>query len=312
MTHPIVEVSPIKTGLVCAANCETCTSGAVSDCSHCSTSYHLNPTTNACEASCPNGYYEDVATRSCPQCDPACLTCTAAGSSSCSSCSPQYYDAGSNTCQACDPLCDGCTGAGNTMCSSCATNKYLVFSTNTCVSACSDYAANYFLDGSICKQCDPLCATCTGAGSNLCSSCASSYSVEGTQTCVSACSNFAANYYLDSSTCKECDALCATCTGPDNSMCSACVASSYSVEGTNTCVSDCSHHAPNFYLDGTTCKECDAACGTCSGDQPYNCNTCASGFKEILDSTFKDPKQCTSGCGFTTYSDGSDCRSNNA
>lgn len=143
---PTAEVSLIESELVCAANCETCTSGAVADCSYCSSGFYLNPSTNACEASCPNGYYEDASTRTCPQCDDACLLCTGAGSSSCSSCSPQYYDAGGNTCLGCDPLCDGCTDAGNTFCSACAATKYPVHNTNTCVTACSDHAANFYLD----------------------------------------------------------------------------------------------------------------------------------------------------------------------
>ena len=51
------EVSLIKTELVCASNCKTCTGGTASDCSMCDAGYFLNPTTNVCESTCPNGYY---------------------------------------------------------------------------------------------------------------------------------------------------------------------------------------------------------------------------------------------------------------
>ena len=145
------EVTPMIIQLVCASNCETCSSGAVADCSLCLSGFYLHPTSSACEASCPSGYYEDNTLRTCPQCDPACLTCSGSGSSSCSSCSPQFYSSGANQCSTCDPLCDGCTGAGNALCSSCQTSSYSVEGTSlTCVSDCSDHAANFYLDGSVC------------------------------------------------------------------------------------------------------------------------------------------------------------------
>ena len=167
--------------------------------------YYLHPTTSACESSCPNGYYEDATPRTCPQCDQACLTCTGSGSSACSACSPQYYSSGANQCSGCDPLCDGCTGAGNSLCSACASSKYLI-------------------------------------------------------------------------------------------------------EGTTTCVTNCGDHAANFYLDGSTCKQCDGACATCGGGEAYNCDTCTSGYKEVIDSPSKDPKHCVSSCGHGTYADGAVCR----
>ena len=174
----------------------------------------MNPLSD-CKATCPSpGYYQDTALRTCPPCDPACLTCTGSSPSACSSCNAQYYSSGPNQCSACHPLCDGCTGPDSTSCSACASGKYAIDGTNTCVSACSDHAPNYYLDGSICKQCDPLCATCTGAGNSLCSTCASSiYSVQATTTCVSLCSLYATNYFLDGTTCKPCNSFCATCTG---------------------------------------------------------------------------------------------------
>ena len=97
-----------------------------------------------------------------------------------SSCSAQQYQQAS-TCfgklsliPACDALCDGCSGAGSTACSACAASKYSVDGTSlTCVSACADAGSNYFLDGSVCKQCDAVCATCGGPSSSECVTCAS-------------------------------------------------------------------------------------------------------------------------------------------
>ena len=171
------------------------------------TGYFLHPTTSVCESSCPNGYYEDSGSRTCPQCSTGCLTCTTSGTSSCPSCSPQYYAPSINQCAACDGLCNECSGAGNGACDACAADKYSVENTSlTCVAQCSDHAPNYYLDDPICKKCDDLCATCTASTNAYCSSCAANtYSVETDPgTCVADCSDHAANYYLDDLVCKEC------------------------------------------------------------------------------------------------------------
>ena len=163
------------TYLVCASNCETCIGGAAADCTLCSSGYFAHPTTQACQSSCPNGYYKDTATRTCIQCDSTCVTCNGAGPSKCLTCGAQFYLSGSNSCLACDSLCDGCTGPANSECNACAAGKYqLEGSSYTCVSACSDIAPNYYLDGSICKACNSFCATCTGPEEYDCTSCEAS------------------------------------------------------------------------------------------------------------------------------------------
>lgn len=93
---PTAEVSPIKTKLVCALNCDTCSSGSVSDCALCLSGFFFNPLTAACDSSCPDGYFADPVSRACVPCDSACLTCTGPGPSSCSSCSPHFFSSGAN------------------------------------------------------------------------------------------------------------------------------------------------------------------------------------------------------------------------
>ena len=53
-----------------------------------------------------------------------------------------------------------------------------------------------------------------------------------------------------------CNALCNECTGAGNTNCSACDASSKSIDGVpNKCVAQCSDHASNFYaFTNTLCK----------------------------------------------------------
>ena len=108
----------------------------------------------------------------------------------------------------------------------------------------------------------------------------------------------------------ECDALCDGCSGSGNTACSACASSKLSVESTSmTCVNACSEAGPNYFLDGSVCKQCDAACGSCGGSSSSDCITCASGKLEVIDSLSKNPKHCVDSCGVGTYPDSTNCRS---
>ena len=148
---------------VCATNCETCSSGAIADCSLCLSGYWAHPTTNVCETSCPIHYYENSGPRSCLACNPACATCNGPHVVNCLSCSPQYFMVVANKCDPCDSRCAECTGYLNTQCTGCAAGKfYQSLAPNTCVDSCSDIGANYYTDGSLCKGCNIYCATCSG------------------------------------------------------------------------------------------------------------------------------------------------------
>ena len=134
--------------------------------------------------SCASGFYYDSGTAQCIACPALCTVCSSGVSGSCLACvtnavesggvcgcSAQSYES-SGSCLLCDALCDGCTGPGNTACIACASLNYLVEGTNTCVSACSNFAPNYFLDASVCKPCHASCATCSAQFEYNCLSCA--------------------------------------------------------------------------------------------------------------------------------------------
>ena len=111
-------------------------------------------------------------------------------------------------------------------------------------------------------------------------------------------------------TCSSCDPLCDGCTDAGNTFCSACAATKYPVFNTNTCVSACTDHAANFYLDASTstCKQCDAACASCTAAQPFNCNACSTNYKEVVGSSVANPNECVNPCIAGTYTDGNFCR----
>ena len=219
---------------------------------------------------CSGATYFDIGSSTCAACFGLCTACTGATNGLCSgcvtlaslstgscTCDANYYQSGTS-CLQCDQLCATCSGAGSTACDTCASGKYLVEGASTCVSACSDYASNYYLDGTTCKQCDPLCDTCTGAGNSLCSLCATNiYAVESTSTtCVATCTDHAANFFLDGSVCKQCDVACASCTASQPFNCNACSTNYKEVVGSSVanpkeCVSTC---GAGTYTDGNFCR----------------------------------------------------------
>lgn len=112
--------------------------------------------------------------------------------------------------------------------------------------------------------------------------------------------------------CQSCDQLCNGCTGAGNTACSACSVDNFLVQGTSTCVAACADYAGNYFADGSTCRECNSACATCGGAEAYNCNSCAVGGVELVDSVVKDPLHCVTSCATDngTYLDQqSNCRS---
>ena len=108
-----------------------------------------------------------------------------------------------------------------------------------------------------CSACHGFCDGCTNAGNTFCSACdADKYSVENTNTCVEACSDYASNYYLDDPVCRECDDACATCGGGEAFNCVTCTGNYKEVidspsKDPKHCVSSC---GTGTYEDGSVCR----------------------------------------------------------
>ena len=195
-------------GVVCASNCQTCTSGSASGCSLCVSGYFSHPTNSNCVSSCPSSSYANSGSRTCITCNTACSSCNGSANTNCLSCASQYYSAGGNTCLACDSRCNGCSGPGNTQCSSCASGKFSQQGVSgLCVNACSNIGANYYAHGSVCKQCDSLCGTCSGGQAYNCLTCASGKveivdsPLRSPKHCTASCGSDNGTY-LDGSDCR--------------------------------------------------------------------------------------------------------------
>ncbi|EAS00754.2 zinc finger lsd1 subclass family protein (macronuclear) [Tetrahymena thermophila SB210] len=106
--------------------------------------------------------------------------------------------------------------------------------------------------------------------------------------------------YIDQNReCHDCDASCATCSGPNNTDCITCPPGKLLYNnGGWTCVSNCP--ATNYYSDGTKCQKCDSSCLTCSGGANNNCQTCNAG-------VFLYQNQCLASCPSNTFVSGTQC-----
>ena len=203
-----------------------------------------------------------------------------------SECPQHTYADHLNNCIQCHSLCNqsaGCTGPSTAHCNSCAHFRHNT--TDTCVNKCP---SNYYISGTACLPCDPLClGSCKGDGPQQCEEChfAGMRLLDGSTECVSNC-NQPFGFYLDNSTgfCERCSELCSLvdgCDGPSPTNCHRCRTINSSTPATfkfNTaCILDCSsmsNDTSQYYNDLVTlsCQLCDFSCDKgCTGPGPFNC-----------------------------------------
>ncbi|EAR95046.2 TNFR/NGFR cysteine-rich region family protein (macronuclear) [Tetrahymena thermophila SB210] len=225
----------------CDASCAACSGADANNCLKCSGSLFLNQNTNTCVSSCPDSYYQNTSNNTCSKCDITCATCNGGTSSNCLTCNSQFiYQKSTSKCI-----------------SSCPSGQYLNTNTNNC------------------EQCDATCLNCVGGSKNQCVDCQSPrYYQKSTTSCELQCQP---NYYGNSYTalCEQCDASCATCSGPNNNQCLSCKNSLFLLQASGTCVSNC----PNGYSQNNLlnqCQKCDSSCKECSGTSNTQCTSCIS------------------------------------
>ena len=243
----------------CHTACSVCTGSSNTQCSACKPGYFLQPAPDVttCLSTCPVGYWKDDTNNKCMPCNVACAVCTGSASTQCSACktgfflqpsgteclnscpSPGYWqDTTNHICADCHTACSVCTGSSDTQCSTCKSGYFLQPAPDdtTCSSTCP---VGYWqdTDNHICASCNAACAACTGSASTQCSACKSGYFLQpNSATCLDSCP---IGYWGNptSNLCLNCDASCATCTGPDNTQCSACKPGFYPDSSLNTCKS---------------------------------------------------------------------------
>ncbi|KAL4469881.1 hypothetical protein ABPG72_011102 [Tetrahymena utriculariae] len=283
----------------CDVSCKSCTGPGPNNCSVCSQQgYYISiQQNNLCLPQCDlsQAQYIDSSNSSqlfCRKCLASCQKCN--DGQSCFTCLQGYYLA-NNICNKCDSSCASCKGASQSDCLICNQNYFILVKQNnicvpqcdlsqsqfidnsnplqlycmtcksscqTCINStnCTSCTQGYYLNGSICFQCDSSCLSCTGPSSSDCIVCAQSgdyISLNLNKNCVASCDTSQAQY-IDAVTnpqqpfCRQCGILCQTCS--DSQSCTACI--------------------QGYYLQGSQCFACDPSCLSCAKAGLSNCIIC--------------------------------------
>jgi hypothetical protein len=317
----------------CSSPCETC-SGSATHCLSCIANNAL--TSNTC-APCTGNTYFVSTTTPCSACSTTCTACTVSANA-CSACIAGHGLAGGSAPAACVP-CLANQFKNGEVCANCGTNCATCSSVpacNTCTpgntlhenSSCSPCQVDngFFLDGSICRVCQPSpnCKRCSSTSTclecfnpynlltgNICQECnvgldlyynPITLNCGPVQYCASystQCNQCLPTYFLASPTsCVQCPTNCDTCSS--STVCTACQGS-YKLypQGGNVDCDLCTSNG-KFVNAGGQCADCDNSCGTCSGTSTscLTCNT-GSGYKMVVGTN-----QCVLSCPDGYFDDG--------
>jgi peptidoglycan/xylan/chitin deacetylase (PgdA/CDA1 family) len=155
--------------------------------------------------------------------------------------------------------------------------------------------------------CHPSCATCSGSGSNQCTTCyvgayvsagschpcsgcgAGTFQVAActatTDAACAACRVCGDRTFTSSACasgadaqCTACHPTCAGCTGPGAADCASCAAGSYLAAGSchacGTCGAGTYEASACTFAADTACRPCDPGCTTCDGPGKDRCTAC--------------------------------------
>ena len=231
--------------------CELCTGPSQFECQKCRPGFYLHLATQACDVSCPQGFYRDEARWECRVCREGCATCLT--SEVCTSCSPGSYLQGNqcggnctgafypsretNACAPCSLACSRCDGPTPSDCTECRGEFgfYLHVATKTCATGCPPGTVRS-PSAALCVACDPRCELCQGFSPTNCTRC-SLGNILRDNTCGPA--NCPAGTYADpvSRSCQPCSGACRTCSAPGASSCQSCSPGFFYLEDRSSCLS---------------------------------------------------------------------------
>lgn len=272
-------------------NCDVCTKRNIDNCQKCAEGFFNN--LGVCVENCLEGYFENIETMKCENCDNTCKTCD--NPDGCRTCRDGlYFKEGTFDCETCDQShiiikdtcysckvdnCDKC-GVDDHTCEVCS-GSYVLIGTE-CKENCPDAT---FKVGQVCNPCSPNCLSCTAIDS--CNKCENlKFILDG--TCVEVCPvGYGVN---DKNECIKCQVdNCTKCDGLNPDKCLECP--SNFVLTKNICKEICPE---NTFKDGVNCSPCPNLCKSCEDS-----NTCIV----CEDSYFVKNGICTNDCGDGFYLD---------
>lgn len=268
----------------CHSNCQSCFDAGNTACYVCNAPYYLEGTT--CSSVCPDGKYNNSATKLCEACASICLTCTGPDISQCTSCIDNYRLINSATCA---PVCGSYYYENTTdyQCYKCGLGAAECYASSLNASACLPGYTLYqkvcypvCLKGQfsnsqqVCETCDSVCAECSGSA-RACLKCPTGYYLNYGGICESVCP-IGTYTNQTNSTCLNCSTRCSSCTGPDNNQCQSCN-SGFFFSNSSWCNQTCpSGFYPNS--NGNICSNCHSKCTACFGALETACHSCSSGY----------------------------------
>nr|DBA28043.1 TPA: hypothetical protein GDO54_008459 [Pyxicephalus adspersus] len=258
--------------LPCHKKCSRCTGASQHQCLSCKESYYLLD--SSCVNKCPDDHYPEDEEKRCIPCHSTCKTCSGRRSSQCLSCKKGWYSLGhscvqhcisgyyadntTSSCERCHRICKECQGPDSHDCLACFDHFFLMRTEKQCYNPCPEY---YYEDHvqKACGRCHPTCRTCSGSGALMCTSCVSSYQLQG-GICQSEC--FAGEYKSTQGPegqCEKCHESCTECKGPGPMNCTVCPASFLLYVNEARCV-HCCHSKPEDSRECCDCSEVPEEC----------------------------------------------------
>ncbi|KAL4473929.1 hypothetical protein ABPG74_022793 [Tetrahymena malaccensis] len=311
--------------LQCQNNCLACYGTSGSLCQKCNQGYFLQnqKCTQTCQSVDGIGFYGDLSTKTCLQCDLSCQTCINKFPYTCSSCYDGFYlyvpkvvsnSSSSNTkinlgpCNSCPKQSLTCyfdSDKNLIQSSSCNVGYYLY--SNACITNCPNgFFAN--TKTNVCVMCNQACKQCLDSTVNQCSSCADGYVLIQPSSCLP-CSQFLNDCAVCSSTtnCLKCQNLilyqgqCVTKCDQSkglytyNNQCKPCQSPCIQCTSATNCIL-C---GDGFIVSGNICVACNQLCLTCNGTTSQNCSSCRQGF--YLQTIGQGLSVCTLNCNSGYY-----------
>ncbi len=301
----------------CPVNCANC--NADNECDNCDQGLFLTRGSSSrkmCVATCPEGEYGDLLSKSCKPCHKDCETCTGNLATQCAKCKEEHYyhqricqpEVGScpsgyftepiGECAPCPKGCKTCKSFDS--CEECDDDWTLIKGSYCTPSMelkedCGEDEKDNNKGGP-CKNCHASCQECFGKSADKCLRCNPSHPLLHITSCLQECPE---STFQDGQECRHCPHACNECKNLDE--CTSCHGGYY-LSNSGHCVPVCP--SGQFANQETgKCHDCPKSCGSCLDKE--RCQTCQEG--KVLTSNGQCEDNCTSMPGFYMANQESRC-----
>ncbi|CAL8278916.1 unnamed protein product [Merluccius merluccius] len=295
--------------MACEEGCKKCVLYNPRHCLSCTEGFYNFQ--DGCYKYCPAKTYSVEEDMTCVPCDQSCVSCDehqcywcetdlflSEGTCVTACADGAYADDDTHVCEECHPDCLTCAGPEDSDCLSCAVGKRLV--EGSCAAdqvVCP--SKTFQSDNGDCKECHPVCESCSGKEKNQCKTCVKGRFLTAQQTCVTKCPPGSFEDATHGARCQACAQGCVQCE--DAQRCVRCQpARKAAVAPPPWLLQDgtCVHQCDRGYPVGQVCHSCAEGCVSCG-----NSTHCLSCLQPLL----LHQHQCVSACPATYAAAGGRC-----